>query len=67
MAQHPDLDFTITVTGEPVTPDLQRVFGAFGKVNAILVRPDGSIDVEYEGVGVLRYFAAVMGERKRLA
>ena len=47
----------VKFVGRPITEDIQDIFGRFGKVEGILVRPDG-IDVTYEN-GIATTFIPV--------
>jgi hypothetical protein len=53
----------IEITGPPVTPELQAVFGAFGKVRGIVIMTL-NIDVTYED-GTVVTFTPVMHPAKQ--
>lgn len=41
--------------GKPLTPELQKVFGYYGKVKGLIVRNNGNIEVQYEDGAVVEY------------
>lgn len=43
------------VTGPPISEDLQRVFGYFGKVTGLIVEDDGGIEVVFDSAVRVQY------------